>query len=40
MATAKADVRLGFWLGLGVLLAFLVFGFLQALTLRAVHRGG
>lgn len=36
----KAEVKTGFWLGLGVALAFLVLGMLQALTLRAVHRDG
>ena len=37
---AKADLKLGFWVGLGVALAFAVLGLLQALTLRAVHRRG
>lgn len=36
----KAEVKTGFWLGLGVALAFLVLGLLQAFTLRAVHRDG
>lgn len=40
MASAASDIRYGFWLGLGVALALLVFGILQALTLRAVHKGG
>jgi hypothetical protein len=38
--TAKADIKFGFWIGLGLTLAMVVFGFLQALTLRAVHKGG
>ena len=33
---AKADLKTGFWLGLGLALALLVLGVLQALTLRAV----
>lgn len=37
---AKAEIKVGFWIGLGVAGAFLVFGFLQALTLRAVSRRG
>lgn len=36
---AKAEVKTGFWLGLGLALALAVVAFLQALTLRAVHRG-
>jgi hypothetical protein len=40
MAGAKADIKLGFWVGLGLALAILVMGALQALTLRAVHKGG
>jgi hypothetical protein len=35
---AKAELKSGFWLGLGLALAFLVLGMLQALTLRAVSR--
>lgn len=35
---AKAEFKTGFWLGLGVALALLVLGMLQALTLRAVAR--
>lgn len=35
---AKAEVKTGFWVGLGVAVAFLVLGMLQALTLRAVAR--
>jgi hypothetical protein len=37
---AKAEVKMGFYLGVGVALALIVVAFLQALTLRAVHRGG
>jgi len=37
---AKADFKLGLWAGLGVAVAFLLLGLLQALTLRAVHRNG
>jgi hypothetical protein len=39
MAGAKADVKLGFWLGLGLALALLAVGFLQAMTLKAVKGG-
>lgn len=34
----KGELKTGFLLGLGVALAFLVLGALQALTLRAVAR--
>jgi hypothetical protein len=37
---AKAELKTGFWLGLGVALAFLILGMLQGLTLRAVKRDG
>jgi hypothetical protein len=37
---AKAEVKTGFYVGIGVALALLVIGVLQALTLRAVHRSG
>jgi hypothetical protein len=37
---AKAEVKTGFYLGIGVALALLVIGLLQALTLRAVSRRG
>lgn len=37
---AKAEVKTGFYLGLGLALALLVIGLLQALTLRAVQRNG
>ena len=40
MANAKADLKMGFWLGLGLALALIVIGMLQAFTLRAVHRDG
>lgn len=40
MPAAKADLKTGFWLGLGLVLAFMVVGFLQLLTLRAVHKSG
>lgn len=33
---AKAGLKTGFWVGIGVALALLVLGVLQALTLRAV----
>lgn len=35
---ANSDLKTGFWLGLGVALAFLALGVLQALTLRAVGK--
>jgi hypothetical protein len=35
---AKSELKTGFWLGLGVALAFLVLGLLQGLTLRAVAK--
>jgi hypothetical protein len=35
---AKADVKYGFWLGLGIAFAFAVLAFLQVLTMRAVSR--
>lgn len=38
--TAIAQVKSGFWLGVGIFLALLVIGMLQALTLRAVTRHG
>lgn len=34
----KGEVKYGFWVGLGVALAFLVLGVVQMLTLRAVAR--
>jgi hypothetical protein len=37
---AKAEVKTGFYLGIGVALAFLVLGLLQAYTLRAVTKRG
>jgi hypothetical protein len=33
-------VKTGFWVGIGLALALLVIGVLQAFTLRAVHRDG
>jgi hypothetical protein len=39
MAAATADIKMGFWLGLGLFLALLAGGILQAMTLRAVKRG-
>lgn len=38
MATVFSDIKYGFWLGLGIALALLVLGMLQALTLRAVSK--
>lgn len=35
---AKTEIKYGFWIGLGVALAFLVLGILQAYTLRAIKR--
>lgn len=35
---AKAEIKTGFWVGLGVALAWLILGMLQVLTLRAVAR--
>lgn len=40
MSAASSDIKTGFWVGLGVALALAVLAFLQALTLRAVHRRG
>lgn len=37
---AKAEVKTGFYLGIGVALALLVIGILQAFTLKAVSRRG
>lgn len=37
---AKAELKYGFWVGLGLALAFLALGLLQAFTLRAVNRRG
>lgn len=37
---AKSEIKLGFYLGIGAFIAFLVLGFLQMATLRAVHRNG
>jgi len=37
---AAAEVKQGFYLGIGIFLALILLGFLQALTLRAVTRRG
>lgn len=37
---AKTEVRMGFWLGIGAFLAFLLLGILQAATLKAVRDRG
>lgn len=37
---AKADLKTGFWLGLGLALALAAFGVVQLLILRAAHRDG
>lgn len=36
----KPEIKYGFWVGLGVAVAFAILAFLQALTLRAVARRG
>ncbi len=38
MPGAKSDIKYGFYVGIGVALALMLLGFLQILTLRAVHR--
>lgn len=38
MAGVKSDIKLGFYVGIGVALAIMLLGFLQVLTLRAVNR--
>lgn len=40
MAFDKAEVKTGFYLGLGLLLAFLVWGLLSLLISRVVKRDG
>ena len=35
----KAEIKTGFFLGIGVAIAFLIMAFLQMMTLRAIHRG-
>lgn len=40
MATATADIKLGFWLGLGIFLAMTVLALAQAGLYRIVKRGG
>jgi predicted outer membrane lipoprotein len=37
---AKSDIKLGFWVGLGLLLAFSVITALQYMLVRAVKRNG
>ena len=37
---ATGEVKQGFWLGLGVVGAFIVLGFVQAMVIRAVHKNG
>jgi len=37
---AKAEVKYGFWVAIGVMVALAAFGFLQVLILRAVRRDG
>jgi hypothetical protein len=37
---AKAEIKTGFYLGLGLAFALLIIGVLQAFTLRAVSRNG
>lgn len=37
---AKSEVKMGFWLGIGAFLAFLMLGLLQAMTLKAVRDRG
>jgi hypothetical protein len=34
----KTEIKYGFWLGLGVAVAFLILGILQAFILRAVSQ--
>lgn len=34
---AAADVKTGFWLGIGIFLALMVIGWLQLITLRAIR---
>ncbi len=34
------DIKYGFWLGIGIAVAFALLAFLQVLTMRAVHRNG
>lgn len=35
---AKADIKFGFYAGIGVAIALMLLSFLQLLTLRAVNR--
>lgn len=36
---AKSEMKMGFWVGLGVAVAFLVMTFIQLLVLRTVRAG-
>ena len=36
---AKSEIKMGFWVGLGVFAALVVVTVLQALTIRAVRMG-
>lgn len=40
MATAAADLKLGFWVGLGISLALMVWSVFQIFIMKAVHRDG
>jgi hypothetical protein len=40
MATAVADLKLGFWVGLGIALALMVWSVFQLFLMRAVKRSG
>lgn len=40
MASGGSEIKQGFYLGIGIFLALILLGFLQALTLRAVARRG
>lgn len=37
---AASEVKQGFYLGIGIFLALILLGFLQAMTLRAVSKRG
>lgn len=36
---ATSEIKMGFWLGLGLVLAFMVIAMLQALTIRTIRAG-
>lgn len=36
----SSEIKMGFYLGVGVFGALLILGMLQAFTLKAVHRNG